>query len=53
VSTKVDKSLVEKTKTDKEELTGKNGEVQESDLNDVTGGAYPTAVNNQITDSVS
>ena len=53
MSTKKAESPVEKTKAGKEELTGKNGEVQDRDLNKVTGGAYPTAVNSQITDAVT
>lgn len=53
MSTTIVQSSVETTKTDKEELTWKNGEVQDSDLNDVTGGAIPTPVNGQITDSIT
>jgi hypothetical protein len=53
MSAKIALSSVEKTKAEKEELTGKNGEVQERDLDDVTGGAFPTAVNDQITDAVT
>jgi hypothetical protein len=53
MSTKTAESPVEKTKAEKEGLTEKNGEVQDRDLADVTGGAYPTSVNNQITDSIT
>ncbi|MDR7867329.1 MAG: hypothetical protein RIN56_10965 [Sporomusaceae bacterium] len=53
MSTKTVESSAEKTKAGKEELTGKNGEMPERDLNKVTGGAYPTAINNQITESVT
>ncbi|SMD07390.1 Nif11-like leader peptide family RiPP precursor [Sporomusa malonica] len=37
----------------KEELNQVNGELQDSDLDNVTGGAFPTSVNDQITDSVT
>ena len=53
MSTKKAESAVEKTKAVKEEVTGKNGEVPDRDLNKVTGGAFPTAINDQITDSVT
>ena len=36
-----------------EELAQVKGALADSDLEGVSGGAYPTAVNNQITDSVT
>lgn len=37
----------------KDEFNQVSGELQDSKLDSVTGGAFPTAVNNQITDSVT
>jgi predicted ribosomally synthesized peptide with nif11-like leader len=37
----------------KEEINQLNGELQSSDLEKVSGGAFPTSVNDQITDSVT
>lgn len=37
----------------KEELNQVSGNLKDSDLDGVSGGAYPTAVNNQITDAVT
>lgn len=37
----------------KEEFNQVSGELQDRDLDSVNGGAFPTSVNNQITDSVT
>jgi predicted ribosomally synthesized peptide with nif11-like leader len=37
----------------KEEFYQAGGKLQDSDLDGVTGGAFPTAVNDQITDAVT
>lgn len=37
----------------KEELAQIKGDLKDSDLNGVTGGAFPTSVNSQITDAVT
>lgn len=37
----------------REELNQVSGELQDSDLSNVLGGAIPTAVNSQITDAIT
>ncbi|MBP2635580.1 MAG: hypothetical protein H6Q72_1487 [Firmicutes bacterium] len=52
VSTKSTKEKIDQGLA-QEESTPENKNLQDRDLDNVSGGAYPTAVNNQITDSVT